>query len=240
MSAGDMFAPVEAGAEKHGEEDATGETPPKAIRVGDPGYERAEDEWYVDEPHCTDLLVAVEPLVGRVWDPCTGLGTIARRLRAAGHEVLATDLRKRGFEDIGGLDFLHGTLPGNCPDNIVMNPPFGRAKTAQAFVERAVALAPRKVCALLPLSFLASEARFEWWGDYRPARVWIISNRPSMPPGNKLLSGEIKAQGGKTDYCWVVWANDEHVPDSPAIDWIGLPEGELNKRRKAYPVGWWL
>ncbi len=29
--------------------------------------------------------------------------------------------------------------------------------------------------------------------------------RPSMPPGDKLLAGEVKAAGGKMDYCWMIW-----------------------------------
>jgi len=59
-----------------------------------PLAERRDDLY--ETPECaTRALLAVESLPqGTVWEPACGPGAIVRVLRAAGHQVYATDLVK--------------------------------------------------------------------------------------------------------------------------------------------------
>ena len=50
------------------------------------------DDHYPTPPGATRALLLAEPLPKYLWDPCCGTGTIVTELRAAGHEVVATDL----------------------------------------------------------------------------------------------------------------------------------------------------
>jgi hypothetical protein len=82
---------------------------------------------------------------------------IARVLRAAGHEVWATDLVNYASpdQDQSGIDFLMESLAPDSIASIVTNPPF---KLADQFVRHALLLCPR-VYMLLRLAFLESERR---------------------------------------------------------------------------------
>jgi hypothetical protein len=103
-----------------------------------------------------EALLRVEPLPLRLWDPCCGPGNIVNALRAAGHQVIGSDLID--YSDpthFYGRDFL---LEMKAPDGckgIVCNPPF---KLAEQIVAHAVQLSPLVVM-LLRLAFLESERR---------------------------------------------------------------------------------
>ncbi len=43
------------------------------------------------------------------------------------------------------------------------------------------------------------------------ARVWLMTPRPSMPPGHTITAGE-KPGGGKVDFCWLVWTKGRIGP----------------------------
>jgi hypothetical protein len=111
-------------------------------------------------PECATLaLLAVEEIPsGAVWECACGPGAIVRVLRAAGHEVWATDLIDYNSpdQDQSAIDFLmeHGSAPYYI-GSIITNPPY---KLADQFVRRALLLCPR-VYMLLRLAFLESERR---------------------------------------------------------------------------------
>jgi hypothetical protein len=82
--------------------------------------ERGHDLYETPEPAITTLIKA-EPLLQQpcdLWDPCCGKhGNIARVLRSAGHQVLATDLVDYGLPFTApayfNVDFLlEHKLPG--------------------------------------------------------------------------------------------------------------------------------
>jgi len=56
------------------------------------------------------------------------------------------------------------------------------------------------------------------WLENTPLqRIWLLTPRPSMPPGQHILDGG-KVGGGKSDYCWLVW---EHgYSGLPEIRWL--------------------
>jgi hypothetical protein len=108
------------------------------------GYERQARENYPTPASAVwPLVPCLRPYVSTVWEPApteNGQSEIASTLRAAGFRVITTD-----------DDFLHRTaLPDSGIEAIVTNPPFGRqGKTAVAFIERALRLAPVMVrCSL--------------------------------------------------------------------------------------------
>lgn len=184
-----------------------------------PQYDRAADDWYVDPPFCTELLIEAEDFTGQCWDPCCGRGTIPWVLRAAGIGCHASDLRDRG----GG--FVHNFLtdkPLESIDHIVMNPPYGKAKLAVAFIERARQIAHCKVAALVSEKFLYSEGRHQLFSAGGLYRVYFLSSRPSMPPGEMLEAGQIEAKGGAVNYCWLVFLRG--YAGAPTCHWLIKPE----------------
>lgn len=164
-------------------------------------------DWYVEPRWATDGLLDVERFVGGIWDPACGGGNIVETCRARGYDARGTDVEERvpgASWWAGDVDFLgdHGEY---LEPNIVMNPPFFRAKGAEAFIRKALAVAEGKVCAFVDVKFLAGAGRAAGlFAEHPPSRIWIISPRPSCPPGEYLASGG-KAEGGTADWCWLVW-----------------------------------
>jgi hypothetical protein len=171
-------------------------------------WEREADEHYVEPEWCSERLFAVEEFVGAVWDPACGFGRIPRAAAKAGLPTHASDLMDRGYGY--QCDFLKS---GTQQPNIVTNPPFN---IAREFALRALKLASRKVAIIFPTARL-NAAR---WLDETPlVQVWLLTPRPSMPPGHIIAAGA-KAQGGKMDFCWLVF--DRRHPDGGRreIGWL--------------------
>ncbi|MBI1234742.1 MAG: hypothetical protein GC208_09600 [Alphaproteobacteria bacterium] len=187
-------------------------------------WERDELDWYVEPKAATKALLTVERFVGPVLDPSCGQGNIVETLRAHGYMAAGTDIKRRTDAAwfLGEIDFL-ARVPGEieCPDfpNFVMNPPFFKAKGAEAFIRRALEFASGKVCAFVDIKFLAGAKRAEGlFNEFPPARIWIITPRVSCPPGHVLVDGG-KASGGTADWCWLVW--DQTAPaNGTSLDWL--------------------
>lgn len=183
-------------------------------------YDRDADDWYVEPRWTVEALLDAEPFVGSVWDPACGGGTIPDVCRGRGMRAFGSDKVYRGY-GLREADFLS---EGRCPDidppydNIITNPPY---KDAEAFARRALDLAHFKVAMLVQRGFLYSQDRYPLFTETPVARIYHLSSRPSMPPGALLAAGEIKARGGKVDYCWVVWAKDHKGP--PTTHWLLRP-----------------
>jgi hypothetical protein len=62
------------------------------MRIRAPQAERGLDHLYETSPVAVQALLRAEPLPTHIWEPASGPGAIARVLRAAGHQVLATDV----------------------------------------------------------------------------------------------------------------------------------------------------
>lgn len=129
------------------------------------------------------------------------------RFLAAGHVTVGSDIVQRITPAPYWLwreaDFLD--LHAVAQTNIVMNPPFFRAKGAEAFIRHAFKLATGKVAAFVDLKFLAGSSRANGlYAEMPPDRVWMITPRPSCPPGEYLQAGNT-AGGGTADWVWLVW-----------------------------------
>ncbi|MBI1401434.1 class I SAM-dependent methyltransferase [Hyphomonas sp.] len=124
---------------------------------------KGEAELYETPPGAVRALLAAEPFFRRaqtILEPCCGPGQMVAALQAEGHQVIAADrfdyeARWKGRPDTvrtWHLDFLTAQPDRSC-SAVVMNPPYSRA---DAFIERALACAPR-VYALLELGWLQGE-----------------------------------------------------------------------------------
>lgn len=174
-------------------------------------WEREKHEHYVEPHWCSERLFAVEQFEGAIWDPCCGFGRIPEAARRAGHEAVGTDVVDRGWHGFGGrLDFI-GSGNAYAP-NIVANPPFN---IVGRFARRAIDLpGVVKVAMIFPTARLNAA---HWIHDTPLARVWLMTPRPSMPPGHTIAAGE-KPGGGKMDFCWLVWERG-HV-GTPVMQWL--------------------
>lgn len=175
-------------------------------------WERDQYDWYVEPPDATKALLTVERFVGPVWDPACGGGNIIETyLHTNGGCVIGTDIVRRTDSELFAceLDFLsdfdHAALGPAFGSNIVCNPPFYRAKGAEAFIRKALKLANGKVAMFVDIRFLAGADRANGlFREYQPHRIWVITPRVSCPPGKYLAAGN-KAGNGSSDWCWVIW-----------------------------------
>ena len=162
-------------------------------------FERAEADWYLEPRWTVDLLLDAEPINGVVYDPACGSGNIVRACLERGMLAYGSDLHDRGF-GCPDVDFIGPQFQAIRPAAIISNPPFS---LFEQFVEQALRLVAHKVCMLARLAVLEGMARHQaLWEPNPPTRVWVLSKRASMPPGDRP---DIKPTGGQAAYCWLVW-----------------------------------
>ena len=131
-------------------------------------------------------------------DPCTGFGRIAEAAKVAGYTVIAADIIDQGYPGCLVQDFLDRKP---TPPTVVGNPPFN---AVEAFASHALELGARKVALLFPVARL-NAAR--WLKELPLRRIWLLTPRPSIPPGYVIARGE-KPGGGKTDFTWLIFERD--------------------------------
>lgn len=173
-------------------------------------WEREANEHYVEPEWCSERLFTEESFQGNIWDPCCGFGRIIVSAKKAGLNASGSDLIDRGCDSsLTPYDFLSSLLI--VTQNIVCNPPFD---IAPQFALHALKLAERKVAMIFPTARLNAA---HWLRETPLTRVWLMTPRPSMPPGHTILAGQ-KPGGGKMDYCWLVWERNYVGPTE--IKWL--------------------
>lgn len=191
---------------------------------------REPDNWYVEPEWVSRRLFEAEPFDGFTVDPCCGLGNIVKSGVSLGKNILGIDLRRRAGmpRAAGGHDFFNDrTLEGIYPcDNIVSNPPYGRATSAatgnlkrveERFLELALKRAANKVALFLDANWMNSARRGRWLETMPLYRVYYVGPRPACPPGHLVLAGE-KIGAGRTDYAWYVFMHG--FSGHPTIHWL--------------------
>lgn len=172
-------------------------------------YKRNDNDFYVEPRWCIEALIKAVKFEGQIHDPACGTGKIPLTFAAASFTATGSDLIERGF-GCGGENFLKDSRPY---DNIVTNPPYSKS---ELFVKHALKCTKYRVAILARIAFLASQKRYELFTEWMPPeKVVILSRRPSMPPGDLT---DVLPQGGKTDFCWIVW-NRGHTGPSE-ICWV--------------------
>jgi hypothetical protein len=138
-------------------------------------------------------------------------------LRAAGHEVYATDLIDYGSpdQDVHRVDFLMESAAPDSIASIVTNPPF---KNADEFVQHALLLCPR-VFMLLRLAFLESERRSIILDNGWLRRVYVFRKRlPMMHRAGWNLPRASSAMA----FAWFCWDREHPGPtELRRISWSG-------------------
>lgn len=137
-------------------------------------------------PTPRDTIVSIVSFLAhdKTWHECAaGDGAIVRVLEEHGHKVTADDIRTTK------IDFLKDTT---YREGIITNPPF---LWAFQFVQHAVRHSP-EVIMLLPLNFLASQMRADWFKKNEPDSLFVLSKRPCFTNDGKTDS---------KDYAWFYW-----------------------------------
>lgn len=173
-------------------------------------WDRSAQEWYVEPSSVTTQLLSREEFTQPIWDPACGGGNIVRACLAAGLLAFGTDIVNR----IGGpspwfnglADFLATEPSDYLGADIICNPPFARGVMTEAFIRHALKrLSLKKLAVFTEIKFLTSARRANGlYAELPPSRVWMLSPRPSCPPGAYIAAGN-KPQGGTADFCWIVW-----------------------------------
>lgn len=166
-----------------------------------------KNDLYESPPEAVRALLKVETLPHRIWEPACGPGSIVRVLRAAGHDVCASDLvdYESPDQDHCGWDFLSERTVPNGADTIVTNPPF---KNAAEFVAHALQLCPR-VIMLLRLAFLESTKRTPILDGGHLARVHVFRNRLPMMHRDGWEGPKVS---NPTAFAWFVWDRNHQGP----------------------------
>ena len=155
---------------------------------------REKDDFYSSDPAALDALFRVERFQGSIWECAAGEGHLSKAIENNGYHVISTDLVDRGY-GTPRVDFL--LEPKAIAPNIITNPPY---KMELDFMRHAVKLARGKVAFLLRINSLAGQKRAEFYREFPPARIWVISNRIKMYRGGVAVKGS-----GMFDFMWIVW-----------------------------------
>lgn len=184
---------------------------------------RHPDDFYRTPP---DAVAALDGLVADgPWfdfDPAAGDGG----LLAASAMVRPDVALVRGIE-LDAERAAHAAMCGfdvRCGDglavdwrgsNVVANPPFSGA---QPFVAKA-ALEAASAAVLLPLSFLSTNGRAEWWQSLPAPKLCVLAARLSF-----LASGKTANQ----EYAWYLWG--PMFAAAPPVSWYLSPLDAAGRR----------
>ena len=171
-------------------------------------WEKDARGFYVEPEWCARRLFEVEDFSGvtTIYDPACGWGTITKAAQAWGaRDVYGSDIvnrRRHGLGDrFSKVDFLSlDKLPARNTA-VVCNPPFEHVRE---FCENALALGAAKVAMI----FLVRRLNAAHWLLDLPLRtIYLLSPRPSMPPGKWIAQGNDPG-GGTQDFCWLFFSRD--------------------------------
>lgn len=180
-------------------------------------FPKEPDGWYVEPAWCSKRLFEVEKFTGQIIDPACGVGVILKEALAAGYAISGGDIVRRcrwldgNFHRRNFLDW-RGRIRGS----VVTNPPFDHV---QEFCTHALAMGATRVAAIM----LVRRLNAAHWLEKLPLRrVWLLTPRPSMPPGAWIAAGN-KPGGGTQDFCWLLF--ERGYPGRPEINWLHRNEG---------------
>lgn len=153
------------------------------------GGTRRELDFYPTPESATRALLPLISDWDDIWEPCCGDGAISKVLKATGREVFSADLVDRGYGRVG-VDFFDYLMPEH--ENIVTNPPFGRA---DEFIKHANLINVKRMALLLKINFFSAAKRLDVWENWRPHILAPLTWRLDFTG----------AGAPHTDCMWVIW-----------------------------------
>lgn len=175
-------------------------------------WEREKNDWYIEPEWCSYRLFDVEEFNDGIWDPACGSGRIVRSAIMQGYRAFGSDKVRRWDGAVVYNFFSDPPLIRPVPQ-IASNPPYA---IADDFVRRACNISS-KSCFLLPLAWMAGNARSKWLSKIGLRRVWVLCPRPSMPPGEMVLRGG-PVSGGTKDFAWYTFTPG--YSGVPEVRWL--------------------
>jgi hypothetical protein len=182
-------------------------------------FEKEKHGHYVEPSWCSERLFEVEKFAPVIVDPACGWGTILRSAQATGaYRVIGSDIvdrRKHRLKNFTTLDFLKASERSmlrqrGATISIVSNPPFDHV---EEFCREACRIADKVAMIMLTRRLNAAH----WLGDLPLKTVYLLSPRPSMPPGRWIEAGN-KPGGGTQDFCWIVFSKRHKGPSQ--LQWL--------------------
>jgi hypothetical protein len=157
-----------------------------------------------------------------IYDPACGWGTILRSAIDAGYRAAGSDVVNRLHRAGLGLDttrfYKHDFLNGGLPTrslimSVVCNPPYDFVRE---FCERALEVAYYKVAMICLLRRLPAA---RWLQRLPLETVYLLTPRPSMPPGKWIAAGNAPG-GGTQDFVALVFNKDRSPRQEPKMKWL--------------------
>jgi hypothetical protein len=185
------------------------------------------DAHYVEPLWVPRRLFDVEHFIGAIHDPAVGFGTVVHAAGLAGLEATGSDIVDRTatspFRPTSTFEIQDFLADDRRWSNLVSNPPY---PIVEQFTLQALRVTQHKVAIVFPIARLPAA---HWIPATPLRRVWLLSPRPSMPPGHYLAAGK-RAEGGKQDFCWLVF---EHGFNGyPEMQWL-YRDGEKSRTGSA-------
>jgi hypothetical protein len=185
-------------------------------------FKRESHGFYVEPSWVSIRLFAVEDFGAtgaRILDPACGWGRILQAAKLAGFTVVGSDIVDRR-NDFGAFtqfpfticDFLARSPIGSAW-SVVCNPPFDHS---EAFCDRALKIATYKVAVLVPLRRLPAA---RWLRQLPLETIYLLTPRPSMPPGAWIAGGG-KVGNGIADFVWLVFNLQMPAGREPRLRWL--------------------
>lgn len=137
-----------------------------------------------------------------VWECACGDGAISKLLPP---NTISTDLIYRGYGE-GGIDFLETEKQ---VDWIITNPPYSHATQ---FAVHALKCA-NNVALLLKIQFLEGVARYDFFRENPPKRIYVFSKRLNI-----VKNGEAMKNSTMMCFAWFIW--EKGYQGESIINWI--------------------
>jgi hypothetical protein len=181
-------------------------------------FEKAKHGHYVEPSWVSERLFEVERFGPLIYDPACGWGTITKAAINVGYKAQGSDIVDRKRHHLGSAfvknDFLRNGRPFTFTEfSIVCNPPFDHV---EEFCRVACKSGATKV-AMICLTRRLNAAH--WLRELPLSRVYLLTPRPSMPPGSYLRAGKA-AGGGTQDFCWLVFEPKRSGFPTPELFWL--------------------
>ncbi len=154
---------------------------------------RNPNDYYPTPTWCYEHLPIDWSQFKTALEPCKGDGRVVSFLESKEMKVDWCEIQegKDFFDHDGEYDL------------IFTNPPFS---LAQEFIEHSMMLSTT-VIMLLRINFLGSQKRYDFWQQFPPDGLFILSKRPSFTgKGTDSI-----------DYAWFVWSD---IKELQGIRWI--------------------